>query len=391
MRLHQLSHFHKIKEQKDIIWALKNVFFEIEHGEVLGIIGPNGAGKSTLLKILSKITEPTSGKIELCGKVASLLEVGTGMHPELTGRDNIYLNGTILGMSKNEIDRKFDEIVYFSGIEKFIDTPVKKFSTGMTVRLGFAVAADLDPELLLVDEALAVGDVQFRKKCLNRMKDIGNEGKTVLFVSHNMSAIKQLCNRCILIDQGKLKKIGPTERIIQSYLNQFVDIEQEWYDSKKIDNQKDIQLMNARTMDLKGLKRSNFSCDEPVIIQLIYNVNNPIPGLYGYLDISRDDGTSVLVSISNDMKDDPINHLPIGKCTVEINIPKRILGYGQYRVSISLASIQSINSAVIDSPGIVAKFTLNDYSTIRGNDRDGFLSTICKWQVKTKDVTHGIN
>ena len=383
-RLHQLSHFSEIKEQKDIIWALKDVFFEIEHGEVLGIIGANGAGKSTLLKIISKITEPTSGRIELSGKVSSLLEVGTGMHSELTGRENIYLNGTILGMTKNEIEKKFDEIVYFSGVGKFIDTPVKKFSSGMSLRLGFAVAAHLDTEILLVDEVLAVGDVQFRKKCLEKMRDVGKEGKTVLFVSHNLSAIRQFCNRCILIDQGNLKEIGPTEKVVQTYLNQFIDLEQKGFHSKKIDYKKNIQLMKARTRNIKGIKCSNFSCDEPVIVQLKYNVNKQIPGLYGYLEITRDDGINVLVSISNDMIDDPINNLPVGNSFIEIIIPARILGHGKYYVTISLASSQNIGDALVDTPGIVATFILDDYSTTRGNDRHGLLSTICDWKIKSK-------
>jgi len=312
------------------------------------------------------------------------LEVGTGMHSELTGRENIYLNGTILGMTKNEIEKKFDEIVYFSGVGKFIDTPVKKFSSGMSLRLGFAVAAHLDTEILLVDEVLAVGDVQFRKKCLEKMRDIGKEGKTVLFVSHNLSAIRQFCNRCILIDQGNLKEIGPTEKVVQTYLNQFIDLEQKGFHSKKIDYKKNIQLMKARTRNIKGIKCSNFSCDEPVIVQLKYNVNKQIPGLYGYLEITRDDGINVLVSISNDMIDDPINNLPVGNSFIEIIIPARILGHGKYYVTISLASSQNIGDALVDTPGIVATFILDDYSTTRGNDRHGLLSTICDWKIKSK-------
>ena len=254
----------------------------------------------------------------------------------------------------------------------------------MCLRLGFAVAAHLDPEILLVDEVLAVGDVQFRKKCLQKMKDVGKEGKTVLFVSHNLAAIRKLCNRSILIDQGNLKEIGPTGKIIQTYLNQFIDIEQKGFHSKKIDYKKEIQLMKASTTDLKGIKRSNFSCDEPVIVQLIYNVNKQIPGLYGYLEITRDDGINVLVSISNDMIDDPINNLPVGNSVIEIIIPARVLGHGKYHVTISLASSQNIGDALVDIPGMVATFILDDYSTNRGNDRHGFLSTICDWKVKSK-------
>nr|WP_319375394.1 ABC transporter ATP-binding protein [uncultured Methanoregula sp.] len=200
-------------------WALKDVSFEIGKGEVIGIIGKNGAGKSTLLKILSRITPPTNGYIELHGRVGSLLEVGTGFHPELTGRENIYLSGSILGMKKSEIDSKFDEIVKFSEIEQFIDTPVKRYSSGMYVRLAFAVAAHLEPEILLVDEVLAVGDASFQKKCLGKMGDVGREGRTILFVSHNMTAIKALCNRTIVINSGQVQFDGNTDEAVAYYLN----------------------------------------------------------------------------------------------------------------------------------------------------------------------------
>jgi lipopolysaccharide transport system ATP-binding protein len=205
-------------ESDDTIWALKDVSFEINHGEVVGIIGRNGAGKSTLLKIISRITGPTSGSVIFNGRVSSLLEVGTGFHPELTGRENVYLNGTILGMSKSEIDRKFDEIVAFSEVEKFLDTPVKRYSSGMRVRLAFAIAAHLEPEILLVDEVLAVGDSEFQKKCLGKMGNVAKEGRTVLFVSHNMAAISNLCGRCILLGEGQINSVGASKKVIGYYL-----------------------------------------------------------------------------------------------------------------------------------------------------------------------------
>jgi lipopolysaccharide transport system ATP-binding protein len=205
-------------ESDDLIWALREVAFEVGRGEVLGIIGRNGAGKSTLLKILSRITEPTSGRIRLRGRISALLEVGTGFHPELTGRENVYLNGTILGMTKREIDSKFDQIVDFSGIERFLDTPVKRYSSGMQVRLAFGVAAHLEPEILIVDEVLAVGDAEFQKKCLGKMSDVVHEGRTVLFVSHNMSAISGLCERVLLMEQGRLTYDGPVADGIARYL-----------------------------------------------------------------------------------------------------------------------------------------------------------------------------
>ncbi len=217
-RLRKLSTFSDNGEAKDIIWALKDVSFEVKHGEVLGIIGRNGAGKSTLLKILSRITEPTSGRAVANGRVASLLEVGTGFHPELTGRENVYLNGAILGMTKSEIDQKFDEIVAFSEVEKFIDTPVKRYSSGMRVRLAFAVAAHLEPEILLVDEVLAVGDVAFQKKCLGKMGDVSKEGRTVLYVSHNMFSLKNLCVRGILLESGEMLLDSDIHPVIDKYL-----------------------------------------------------------------------------------------------------------------------------------------------------------------------------
>jgi len=213
-----------IRSQKsnDTIWALKEISFEVKRGEVIGIIGRNGAGKSTLLKILSRITEPTEGSVQINGRVGSLLEVGTGFHPELTGRENIYLNAAILGMKKQEIERKFDEIVSFSEIEKFIDTPVKHYSSGMYVRLAFAVAAHLDPEVLLVDEVLAVGDASFQKKCLGKMENVAKAGRTVLFVSHNMQAVSQLTKRCLLLMDGECGSDGPTADTIQLYNSLFV-------------------------------------------------------------------------------------------------------------------------------------------------------------------------
>lgn len=205
----------------DYIWALKDVSLEIKRGEVVGIVGRNGAGKSTLLKILSRITEPTEGYAEIHGRVGSLLEVGTGFHPELTGRENIFLNGAILGMKKVEIQQRFQEILEFAEIDKFIDTPMKHYSSGMYVRLAFAVAAHLEPEILIVDEVVAVGDLDFQKKCVSKMQRVANDGKTVLVVSHNIGTVRQLCNKCLLLSSGKLSGIGPTEEIIESYLSAF--------------------------------------------------------------------------------------------------------------------------------------------------------------------------
>lgn len=207
-------------DEIEAFWALKDVSFEVKRGEVLGIIGRNGAGKSTLLKILSRITEPTEGRVTIDGRVASLLEVGTGFHPELTGRENIFLNGAILGMTRAEIRRKFDEIVAFAGVEKFLDTPVKRYSSGMYVRLAFSVAAHLEPEILVVDEVLAVGDAEFQKKCLGKMKDVSGHGRTVLFVSHNMAAVQSLCSRALILQSGTVAKDGTTSEAVSTYFNE---------------------------------------------------------------------------------------------------------------------------------------------------------------------------
>jgi lipopolysaccharide transport system ATP-binding protein len=218
-RLKKLTRFDD--EDETVFWALRDISFDVKQGEVLGIIGHNGAGKSTLLKILSRITEPTAGKVLLNGRVSSLLEVGTGFHPDLTGRENVFMNGTILGMTKNEIDRKFDEIVAFSDVEQYIDTPVKFYSSGMKVRLGFAVAAHLEPEILIVDEVLSVGDVGFQRKCLGKMSEVAHSGRTVLFVSHNLAAVENLCTSGLLLDHGKIFMSGSVNKIVNKYLSLF--------------------------------------------------------------------------------------------------------------------------------------------------------------------------
>ncbi len=205
--------------EKEDFWALKDISFEVQQGDRVGIIGHNGAGKSTLLKILSKITEPSSGHIKIKGRVASLLEVGTGFHPELTGRENIFLNGAVLGMNKNEIKSAFDEIIDFAGVEKFLDTPVKRYSSGMYVRLGFAIAAHLNPEILIIDEVLAVGDAEFQKKCLGKMRDVSESGRTILFVSHNLTAVQALCNKALYLENGRIKLNGETNYVINNYLS----------------------------------------------------------------------------------------------------------------------------------------------------------------------------
>jgi len=253
---------------EETIWALKDVSFEVKHGEVVGIIGRNGAGKSTLLKILSRITEPTEGYADVYGRVGALLEVGTGFHPELTGRENIYLNGAILGMGRAEIDRKFDEIVDFAGVEKFIDTPVKHYSSGMGLRLGFAVAAHLEPEILVVDEVLAVGDAQFQKKCLSKMSDVANDGRTVLFVSHNMTAVKSLCTRGVLLSEGYIKKSGNIGEVIHEYQKGGRG------ESQTTNTRRSVSFSNVM---FNGGSSRIIDCTQPLEIQVSLDISISIP------------------------------------------------------------------------------------------------------------------
>lgn len=250
------------QSQASDLWALRDVSLDIKQGEVIGVIGRNGAGKSTLLKILSRITEPAGGRIELHGRVASLLEVGTGFHPELTGRENVYLNGAILGMRRREIERKFDEIVAFAEIERFLDTPVKRYSSGMYVRLAFAVAAHLEPEILLVDEVLAVGDVQFQKKCLGKMEEVAEQGRTVLFVSHNMGAMRTLCSRAVLLEAGRVQLDGASDFVISRYQNDRAKASYSAPPAKA----GTTHIARVWFSDTAGMTRESFRVGEPVVV-----------------------------------------------------------------------------------------------------------------------------
>ncbi len=289
-------------ELDETIWALKGVSFEVKQGEVVGIIGRNGAGKSTLLKILSRITEPTTGMIDIYGRVGSLLEVGTGFHPELTGRENIYLNGAILGMQRREIERKFDEIVAFSEVEKFIDTPVKHYSSGMYVRLAFAVAAHLEPEILIVDEVLAVGDTRFQRKCLDKMQDVGQQGRTVLFVSHSMPAITRLCDRVILLGEGEVLKDGPSHQVVGVYLNSGsgTSAVRKWPDAAKAPGGQVARLraVRVRTEDGQVSEAVDIRC--PVRLEMEYDVRVAGYTLMPHFDIVNEEGVKLFVTLDQD-------------------------------------------------------------------------------------------
>ncbi len=301
--LHNLDRFNNNDSQDDVIWALKDVSFEVKHGEILGIIGKNGAGKSTLLKILSRITDPSDGSIDIYGRVASLLEVGTGFNQELTGRENIYLNGTILGMSKREVDKKLDEIVDFSEIEKFIDTPVKRYSSGMNVRLGFAVAAHLEPDILLVDEVLAVGDFEFQRKCLGKMKDIMRQDRTIIFVSHNMSSIQSLCNDVILLQNGCEITKGPASKVIDDYLRYSVSASGEylWDKVNEIEIPNNTFLpISLRLVDHNKKVVNEFTSTKPFQIEFEYQLVQNVMDLHAGITLKTTDDQWICLSFDRD-------------------------------------------------------------------------------------------
>jgi lipopolysaccharide transport system ATP-binding protein len=289
-------------ELDETIWALKDISFEVKPGEVVGIIGRNGAGKSTLLKVLSRITEPSAGSIDIYGRVGSLLEVGTGFHPELTGRENIFLNGAILGMRRVEIERKFDEIVAFSEVERFIDTPVKHYSSGMYLRLAFAVAAHLEPEILIVDEVLAVGDARFQRKCIDKMQDVGQQGRTVLFVSHNMPAVTRLCERAVLLEGGRVVEDGPAHRVVSVYLNSNLGTTaaRAWNDLTVAPGGEVARLRAVRVQTEDGAITDTMDIRGPIQIEMEYDVLKPGYVLLPHFHVMNEDNVHVFVTLDQD-------------------------------------------------------------------------------------------
>jgi lipopolysaccharide transport system ATP-binding protein len=321
-----------VTRDSQTIWALKDVSFEVKQGEVVGIIGPNGAGKSTLLKILSRITEPTEGRVELRGRVGSLLEVGTGFHPELTGHENIYLYGAILGMDRWEITRKFDEIVAFAELEKFIDTPVKKYSSGMYMRLAFAVAAHLEPEILLVDEVLAVGDAEFQKKCLGKMGEVSKEGRTVLFVSHNMAAVNRLCENAILLNAGMTQAIGMTEKVVDIYLHSGAGEESEYRceDLGSAPGDEEIRLRAVRILDSDAIASSKLDIRKPFFVDIEYEILSAVTNLRIGFRIVTADGTVVFTTSDTEATDSVVKARLPGKYVNRCEIPGNLLNEGRY-------------------------------------------------------------
>jgi lipopolysaccharide transport system ATP-binding protein len=330
-----------IHEPPETIWALKDVSFEAHEGEVLGIIGPNGAGKSTLLKILTRITAPTEGRAEIRGRVGSLLEVGTGFHPELTGRENIYLNGSILGMKRSEIARNYDAIVEFSGVEKFIDTPVKRYSSGMFVRLAFSVAAHFEPEVMIVDEVLSVGDADFQRRSIGRMESIGDSGRTILFVSHNLQGIMQLCDRAILLRDGQVVLDGPTEDVVTAYEEQTMGMGSavEWEDSNDAPGNDLVRLRSVRVVDQDGSPASAIDVRGAVGIEIGFRVlqyGRPVVPKVKVLDQHG------LISFNAmDTSARWYDPTQAGEYVATAWIPPNLLNEGRYSVDVSIVTIAS--------------------------------------------------
>lgn len=320
-------------------WALRDVSFSVQAGEAVGIIGRNGAGKSTLLKILSQITPPTEGKITMRGRVGSLLEVGTGFHPELTGRENIYMNGAILGMSRREIASKFDEIVAFAEMERFLETPVKRYSSGMYVRLAFAVAAHLEPEILVVDEVLAVGDAEFQKKCLGKMGEVATGGRTVLFVSHNMATIRTLCARGLVLSAGRVQYAGDVLGAVDNYLNGLADTTQSGVCLLKADASLPLVVSEMRTIDAAGETKKVFSRSSPITIQVRGRVNDSKRPLIVAIDFRNRDGLHLFRTHSFEQESAYQILGSNGEFLLQCTVPKNFLPAGRYSVGLDTSSV----------------------------------------------------
>ena len=348
--------FQSRKDEKKEFWALKDITFELERGQVLGIIGRNGAGKSTLLKVLSRITEPTHGRIEIHGRVASLLEVGTGFHPELTGRENIFLNGTILGMTRSEVRAKMHEIIEFSGVEKFIDTPVKRYSSGMYVRLAFSVAAHLEPEILVIDEVLAVGDAEFQKKCLGKMEDVARQGRTVLFVSHNMAAVKSLCTKGLLIEKGKAIYLGDVKSTLDRYMNRedlVMDDGSIPTDQPREYSTGEARLSNLRLFNEEDKNTNEFYYRETLELKLEFEAKQALSNCLIGITVALRDGTGITYYDSGENAGKTFD-FSAGKNSFSIQLDNQFLP-GNYTIHLFLSHA---NGKWIDHLENVADFSV---------------------------------
>ncbi len=365
-----LNFLFKNKSSKEKFMALNDVNFSVMPGEVIGIIGRNGAGKSTLLKILSQITPPTSGSIHLRGRVASLLEVGTGFHPELTGRENIFLNGAILGMTQREIKNKFNEIVEFAGIEKFLDTPVKRYSSGMYVRLAFSVAAHLEPEILIIDEVLAVGDAEFQKKCLGKMGEISKQnGRTVLFVSHNLEAIKKLCTRCILLNNGKKEFEGETGKTLLAYSNlqgssRELRINKGEYNANRRGSGT-LSFTNIEILDIDNKKRNTFNIGETVRFKMSYAVYEEMEGLHAVISLISFKTSDLLTKIRHEIKECAIKKDEAGTIIIEIKLGS--MCPGEYSLYFWLGDSNALEQGIPSNYDVIDNMT--EPLIIRANNK----------------------
>lgn len=375
-----------INDTKEEFWALKDVSFEIKQGERVGIIGRNGAGKSTLLKVLSRITEPTTGRIKIKGRVASLLEVGTGFHPELTGRENIFLNGAILGMSKIEIKKKFDEIVAFAEVEKFLDTPVKRYSSGMYVRLAFAVAAHLEPEILVVDEVLAVGDAQFQKKCLGKMEDVGKEGRTVIFVSHNIQAIQSLCRTALHLRSGQVVNWGESKSIVTNYLADCSAVKSEitWNEEDAPGNE-ETKLTAIKVYTEKNTSTfGTYSSKEDLFINLELMINKINRALCVGFDLVNSEDSVLFRSYQTDIDSNKWIPIKIGKNNFICTIPANFLNSGTYYVCPRIG-IHNLYWIVKTDKVIQFEIILDHgisplWNSLNGRNRPGIIAPILAWK-----------
>ncbi len=379
--MHKLRHPFQ-QTQRDTFWALNDVNFDIQKGDVVGIIGRNGAGKSTLLKILSRITEPTKGRIDLYGRVGSLLEVGTGFHPELTGRENIYLNGAILGMTKAEIARQFDAIVDFSGTEQFLDTPVKRYSSGMYVRLAFAVAAHLNPEILIVDEVLAVGDAEFQKKCIGKMKDVADGGRTVLFVSHNLQAVKSLCNRVVFLQQGQVQADCGTDMGIEKYLfnDGMLSSEQIWNDPLTRPGDELFRLTSVRVLDEQFQPATTFYSSQSILVEFIFDLTAVNHSLCVGFDLSTSDGTCAFRSYQTDVDPAYVPRLHPGKNRLVCTINSAMLNAGAYAINVRVSLHHQ--KWVVEVDGAVQFDVMFDHGTspfLKSGGRPGLVAPVLDW------------
>jgi lipopolysaccharide transport system ATP-binding protein len=365
----------------DEFWALREVCAEIKVGDVVGIIGHNGAGKSTLLKILSRIARPTTGRVEIRGRVSCLLEVGTGFHPELTGRENVYLNGAILGMTRREIDRRFDEIVAFSEIAPFLDTPVKRYSSGMTVRLAFSVAAHLEPEVLIVDEVLAVGDASFQRKCLGQMGRIAHEGRTVLFVSHDMNSIARLARSAILLERGEIVARGLTDQVVREYLGRGdrSGLEAEWRRGSDTGTGKTVELRAVRVRSLDGLVTPNFRADESILVEIDLDVAKTCHAQIAFRLNRQEDGQTIFTTALSDAAGERASSLMPGLHVATCVIPAPFLPPGSYHLLVAANNPRGPQHDLVER---VLRFEVSDVGSPRSLDRRlGYLTPVLEWRI----------